>query len=59
MRTIRTVVPTGLALSVVQYPLFWAALAVAFSGGNRRAVAYYLVVWALRGKRSGEAVQAF
>lgn len=49
MRTIRALAPAGLAFSVVQYPLFWAALIVAFSGGASRAFAYYLAVWAVRG----------
>lgn len=49
MRTIRFLAPVGLAFSVVQYPLFWVALAVAFSGSTGRALWYYLAAWLVRG----------
>jgi ceramide glucosyltransferase len=50
MQTIRSVAPpAGLAFSVVQYPLFWAALAFAFSGGTGRSFLYYLATWVVRG----------
>jgi len=50
MQTIRSVAPpAGLAFSVLQYPLFWAALAFAFSGGAGSSFLYYLATWAVRG----------
>lgn len=48
MRTIRSLVPRALAFSVVQYPLFWAAVAAALSGGARRYVAYFMGAWLMR-----------
>ncbi len=44
-RTIRAVEPIGFAASAVQYPLAWAALAMALSGGALWAVAGFGVAW--------------
>ncbi len=47
-RTIRALVPVQLALSVVQYPLFWAALAVILLGGAWWAVCLLAACWTTR-----------
>ncbi len=47
-RTIRTVAPVAHGLSVVQFPLVWALLAVVVSAGGRLEVGVFLTVWALR-----------
>jgi ceramide glucosyltransferase len=44
-RTIRALVPTAYALSLLQYPLFWAALAVPLSGGAAWSVAAFALAW--------------
>jgi ceramide glucosyltransferase len=44
-RTIRHLEPVGFVLSVVQYPLFWAALALAASGGAPWACAVFAACW--------------
>jgi ceramide glucosyltransferase len=45
MRTIRTLVPVGYAASVIQLPLAWAALAVAFSAAAPWALVGFVVAW--------------
>jgi ceramide glucosyltransferase len=47
-RTIRTLVPVQFVLSALQYPLFWAALAVPLAGGALWALGLFLVAWAIR-----------
>ena len=44
-RTIHSLAPVGFALSSLQYPIFWAALAVTLSGFDPWAVALLIVVW--------------
>ncbi len=48
-RTIQSLVPIPFALSIVQYPLFWAALALGLSGGDPWAWVAFSAAWALRG----------
>ena len=47
-RTIRTLVPGPFAASILQYPLFWALLAVALSGAAAWSWAFFLLAWTLR-----------
>lgn len=47
-RTIRSLVPVGFALSAIQYPLFWAALAAVLAGGAAWTWAGFALVWAAR-----------
>ena len=47
-RTIRALVPVAHALSVLQYPLFWGALAILLSGCAVWAVGLFGIVWLLR-----------
>lgn len=47
-RTILSLVPSGFAASAVQYPLLWAMLAAALSGGADWAMALLLLTWAAR-----------
>ncbi|MCW3476933.1 bacteriohopanetetrol glucosamine biosynthesis glycosyltransferase HpnI [Limobrevibacterium gyesilva] len=47
-RTILALVPAEFTLSALQYPLFWAVLAMALAGGDALAVALFLGVWAVR-----------
>ncbi len=47
-RTILSLVPTGFAASVVQYPLFWALLTLGLSGVEEWATALLLATWATR-----------
>lgn len=47
-RTIRALEPAGFAASVLQYPLFWALLALVISAGALWSVALFAVVWLLR-----------
>jgi ceramide glucosyltransferase len=47
-RTIRASAPVGLAASALQYPLFWAMLACALSGGALWSLALYGCCWAAR-----------
>ncbi len=47
-RTILSIVPVQFALSAVQYPLAWALLCLAFSGGEEWGVAVFLAAWAAR-----------
>jgi ceramide glucosyltransferase len=47
-RTILALVPREYVLSAIQYPLFWAALTIGFSGGADWAVALFVAAWAAR-----------
>lgn len=47
-RTIRSLVPVGFALSIMQFPIVWAALAVAFSNGDAWAWAVFAGAWSGR-----------
>ena len=47
-RTVKSLVPTGFALSAMQHPLFWAALTLGVSGGAAWAWALLGVAWTLR-----------
>jgi len=47
-RTMRSVAPLGYALSVLQYPLFWAASAVVLSGFGRWPLLLAAAAWAAR-----------
>jgi len=47
-RTIQSLEAVGFALSCVQYPLFWAALAVGLSGGAAWAWFAFAVTWLVR-----------
>jgi ceramide glucosyltransferase len=47
-RTIQSLAPVGFALSIIQYPLFWAILAVLFSGGENWALTLLGGAWMAR-----------
>lgn len=47
-RTVRALVPTQFAASVLQYPLVWAALAVLLAGGSVASLAWFAAAWAVR-----------
>jgi len=47
-RTIRALEPVLFALSVLQFPLFWAAVAFMLSGGSPWSAALFTTAWALR-----------
>lgn len=47
-RTIHALVPAEFAAATIQYPLAWAALAVAFSGAEAWALAMFALAWAAR-----------
>jgi ceramide glucosyltransferase len=47
-RTIRALQPMGFAASAVQFPLFWAALAVVPAGGASWSVGLFAFVWSIR-----------
>ncbi len=47
-RTVKSLAPAGFVMSAVQYPLFWAALALGVSGGASWAWALFGVAWAVR-----------
>jgi ceramide glucosyltransferase len=47
-RTIRSLEPVGFAASILQYPLFWALLAVILSGGAVWTWMLVAGVWAIR-----------
>ncbi len=47
-RTIRALAPVGFLLSVVQYPIAWALLAVALSAGSPWSLAVLACAWAGR-----------
>lgn len=46
--TNRTLVPVALAASMIQYPLFWATIAVGLSGGALWFVGLFVASWAIR-----------
>lgn len=48
-RTIQSLEAVGFAMSCVQYPLFWAALAVGLSGGAAWAWLGFALAWLVRG----------
>ncbi len=48
-RTIQSLEAVGFAMSCVQYPLFWAALAVGLSGGAGWAWLGFALAWLVRG----------
>jgi ceramide glucosyltransferase len=48
-RTMRSLAPVGYALSVLQYPLFWAALAVLPSGFAWWSLGLFAAAWVVRG----------
>lgn len=48
-RTIRALVPAGFAISCVQYPIFWAALAAMASGFAAWAGGLFAAAWMVRG----------
>jgi ceramide glucosyltransferase len=47
-RTIRALVPGAFALSVLQYPIFWALIAFAVSGGAVWAAGLFFLAWIAR-----------
>lgn len=47
-RTMRSLAPAGYALSALQYPLVWAALAVLLAGFAWWALALFVAAWAMR-----------
>jgi ceramide glucosyltransferase len=47
-RTIQSIAPIGFILSSLQYPLFWAMLALLMSGGESWAVTLFAVIWSVR-----------
>jgi ceramide glucosyltransferase len=47
-RTIRASAPLALAASTLQYPLFWALMVCALSGGAFWSLAFFVASWALR-----------
>ena len=47
-RTIQSLAPVGFALSTLQYPLFWGALALLLSGGEPWAAALFGLAWVVR-----------
>jgi len=52
-RTIRGLAPYALAASTLQYPLFWALLAMLFTGGEGWALSLVLLCWLARALTSG------
>ncbi len=47
-RTIRTLEPVGFAASILQYPMFWAILTMAFSRFAPWSITLFAAVWLLR-----------
>lgn len=47
-RTTRSLAPIPYAMSLIQYPLFWAMLAVALSGGAPAAGVLFAMAWLVR-----------
>lgn len=47
-RTIRASAPVGLAASTLQYPMFWATVAWALSGGERWSLGLFAGSWLVR-----------
>ena len=48
-RTVQSLVPAAFAMSVVQFPLFWAALTLGLSGGAAWAWLAFTAAWMVRG----------
>ncbi len=48
-RTVLALVPLEFALSSIQFPLFWAGLAILLSGGEHWALMLFLAAWFARG----------
>ena len=51
-RTVLSLVPVAFALSSIQFPLFWAVLAFALSGGSKWAALLFLAAWGVRAATS-------
>ena len=47
-RTIRSLVPVGFALSIMQFPIVWAAVAVGLSGGEAWSWSVFAAAWSGR-----------
>ena len=47
-RTIQSLAPVGFAMSSLQYPLFWSALAAVLTGFQPSAIALFVGVWLMR-----------
>ena len=47
-RTIQSLAPVGFAMSSLQYPLFWSALAAVLTGFQPSTIALFVGVWAMR-----------
>lgn len=47
-RTVKSLAPVGFVLSSLQYPLFWAGLAVGVSGGQGWAWLAFAAIWLIR-----------
>ena len=47
-RTVKSLAPVGFVLSAMQYPLFWAAVAVGVSGGAGWTWLLFAAVWGVR-----------
>jgi ceramide glucosyltransferase len=47
-RTILSLVPAAFAMSAIQYPIFWAGLAMALSGGALWTVMLFALAWIAR-----------
>ena len=47
-RTIRALAPVAYGASILQFPLFWALLAMLLSGGGGMEAAVFLAAWAVR-----------
>ena len=58
-RTIRSLEPILFAASALQYPLFWAALTVALSGGAFWAAGLFAFTWAMRAVGVRQIERAF
>lgn len=48
MRTVKSVAPVGFVLGALQYPLFWAALMLAFEFDMAAAWVVFLTMWLIR-----------
>ena len=57
-RTIRALEPAQFAASVLQYPLVWAALAVALSAAAVWSLAWFALAWAVRAAAAGAVDRA-
>ena len=56
-RTIRGLAPYALAASTLQYPLFWALIAILCSGAENWSLALFLLCWLARALAAG-AIEA-